>query len=111
MEIVAQSKNVRISPRKVRMVAAAVKKLSVERAIIQLGFMSKAAAEPVLKTLKSAIANATVAGKIKSEDLKIKNILIDEGLKMKRRDTSHGARYGGGVIQKRASHIKVILEG
>lgn len=85
--------------------------MSLTRAMDQLEILAKKGAKPILKTLKSAIANATNNKKLKMEDLKIKNILIDEGLKMKRRDMSHGARYGGGMIQKRTSHIKVILEG
>lgn len=105
MEIYALSKNVKVSPRKVRLVADAVKGLFALEAMIKLEFLAKSAAEPILKTIKSALANS------KKEDLKIKNILVDEGLKMKRRDMSHGARFGGGMIQKRTSHIKVILEG
>jgi len=109
MEFIAQSKNVRISPRKTRLVAAAVKKLSPAQAVEKLAFTARSASQPILKTLKSAMANAQGSGKVKMEELKIKNILIDEGLKMKRRDTSH--RPGReGLIQKRASHITVVLE-
>lgn len=107
--VFAQSMNVRVSPRKLRLVADAVKKLSVASALEKLPFLAKSGAEPVLKTLKSAIANATHNLKLKIEDLKIQNILVDEGTKMKRRDMSHGARFGGGVITKRTGHIKVIL--
>lgn len=108
--IIAQSLNVRVTPRKLRLVADAVKKLPIATVLEKLPLLAKSGAEPVLKTLQSAIANATNNLKLKAEDLKIKNILIDEGLKMKRRDMSHGARFGGGVITKRTSHIKVILE-
>lgn len=103
MEIYALSKNVKVSPRKMRLVADAVKGLSATEAINKLGFLAKSASLPLIKTIKSALANG------KNNNLRIKNILVDEGLKMKRRDTSHGARFGGGVITKKASHIKVIL--
>lgn len=109
MEIVAQSKNVRISPRKARLIATAVKKLPLAMALQKLDFLAKKGALPISKDLKSAIASATNNLKLKVEDLKIKNIIVDEGLKMKRRDTSH--RPGKeGMIQKRTSHITVILE-
>ena len=106
MEFTALSKSIRISPRKVRMVVAVVKKLTPAVAIEKLRYLAKSSSLPVLKALQSAIANS----KLKIEDLKIKNILVDEGMRMKRRDTSH--RPGKeGLIQKRTSHIKVILEG
>lgn len=109
MEYKATAKLVRVSPRKARIVAAVVKKFSPVKALERLQFMAQAISRPIYKTLWSAVANATQNGKIKKEDLKIKNILIDEGVKMKRQDTSH--RPGRqGVIQKRTSHITVILE-
>lgn len=108
MEFTVQSKNVRLSPRKARLVANAIKKMSPTQAINKLTFLARSASLPLLKTIQSAIANAQAGGKVKIEDLKIKNILIDEGLKMKRRDTSH--RPGReGLIQKRTSHITVTL--
>lgn len=103
MEYTAKALNVRVTPRKARAVADVVKKMTAKEAITKLPFLAKSASEPVLKVIKSAMANA------RKDNLTIKNILIDEGLKMKRRDTSHGARFGGGVITKRTSHIKVVL--
>ncbi len=105
MEFIASAKNVRVTPRKMRMVADAVRGLSTDVAINKLNFLAKSATMPILKVIKSALANS------KKENLKIKNILIDEGFKMKRRDTSHGARFGGGTLTKQTSHVKVILEG
>lgn len=109
MEVEAITRNVRMSPRKVRLVAAAVRGMTVGRAREQLPFLIKAAAKPILKTIQSAAANAANNLKLKTEDLKIKNILVDEGIRKKHWDKSHGARFGGGVRQKRASHIKVVL--
>ena len=103
MEYIALSKNDRVSPRKVRLVAEAIKGLTPSDALTRLDFLAKSAASPIAKTIKSALANG------KNADLKIKNILVNEGVKMKRRDTSHGARFGGGVITKKSSHIKVVL--
>ncbi|KKU90142.1 MAG: 50S ribosomal protein L22 [Microgenomates group bacterium GW2011_GWA1_48_10] len=108
MEIKAQAKYVRISPRKARLVAAVAKKLPLSQSLERLSYLIKRGSKPVLAVLKSAQANALSRG-LKAADLKIKNILIDEGIRMKRRDKSHGARYGGGLIHKRTSHITVIL--
>lgn len=95
---------VRVSPRKARMVAVAVKKFSPDKALEKLQFMGKGAARLIAKTLQSAIANSKKEGK----DLKIKNILIDEGIRTKRQDTSHRPGHSG-IIHKQTSHIKIIL--
>jgi len=110
MEIFAESKNVRVSPRKMRLMADLVKKMPVAVALTKLQFLAKSGSSPMLKALKSAVANAQNNFKKNLADLTIKNIIINEGLKMKRQDKSHGARYNSGLIQKRASHIKVVLE-
>jgi len=91
------------------MVADAVKKLSPAVASEKLQFMAKSGAEPIYKTLRSAVANALQVGKIAEGTLKIKNILINEGTRMRRQDTSH--RPGkSGIIHKQTAHITVILE-
>ncbi|MCL4397820.1 50S ribosomal protein L22 [Patescibacteria group bacterium] len=104
MEFTATAKNIRVAPRKARLVASVVKGMPATMAMNKLQFLAKSASTPIAKVIKSAVANAK--GK---ENLMVKNILVDEGIKMKRRDTSHGARFGGGVINKKASHIKVVL--
>jgi large subunit ribosomal protein L22 len=106
MEYSATAKYIRVNPRKTRLLADAVKELSPQLAMDKLQYLAKSAAKPILKTLKSAVANAHQP----VENLKIKNIIVGGGARFKRRDTSHGARYDPGVIQKCTSHIKVILE-
>lgn len=111
MDIISKSKQVRVSPRKMRLIADLVRGMSAVAALERLDYLAKSGARPMLKAIKSAVANASNNHKLQVEVLKVKNVTIDEGLKMKRRDTSHGARYGGGMITKKASHITVILEG
>lgn len=111
MEVTALSKNIRMSPRKLRPMAHSIKKLGISEALTKLKFFGNSAGLELAKTLSSAVSNAKINAKLEEKNLKIKNIVIDEGFKMKRQDKSHGARFGSGVIQKRASHIKVILEG
>lgn len=109
MEIIAEAKNVRVSPRKVRLVADAISKMPLEMAVARLYLMAKSAAIPIRKVLESALANAVNNGKLSKENLTIKAILVGEGFKMKRRDMRRNAKVDVGLIQKRTSHIKVIL--
>ncbi|MBI4100074.1 50S ribosomal protein L22 [Candidatus Microgenomates bacterium] len=103
MDYIATAKSIRISPRKLRGIVNVVKKLTPAQAVNKLEFLAKSGSSPILKTLNSALANGKNAA-----GLSIKNILVDEGVKMKRRDTSH--RPGReGLIQKRTSYIKVVL--
>lgn len=112
-EVTSQAKYVRVAPRKLRLIADAVKTLPVAQAEVKLEMLAKSGALPVLKALRSAIANGVSAKGLNQGSMKIKNILIDEGFKMGRRGKGRRATsaYGGGVIQKRTSHITVILEG
>lgn len=108
MEHTAISKNVKMSPRKVRLVANAVKNLDVTTALNKLEVLQKRAAKPVKKTLQSAMANAEVNHGAKRDSLSIKEIKVDEGIRYKR------YRYAGrGRIHpyiRRASHISIILK-
>jgi large subunit ribosomal protein L22 len=107
MDIRATSQYVRISPRKLRLVAGAVKPLSVAHALSQLKNMDKRAAVHLHKTLKSCVANAIANAKAKEEDLVIKSILIDEGPSFKRfQPVARGMAHS---FKKRTSHITVIL--
>ncbi len=108
MEIMAYSKYLRQSPRKVRLVANAVKNLPILRAVQGLTFMRKGAANSVLATLNSALANAKHNYNLEEKNLKIKHILVEEGPRLKRFDLK--PRGAVGIIQKRMSHIKVVLE-
>ncbi len=100
-----------MSPRKLRLVREVVVGLPVELALAKLQTLSKAGVKPLIITLKSAIANAVNNNKLEAGSLKVKNVLVDEGTRMKRQDTSHSSRAERGIIQKRTAHIKVILEG
>jgi large subunit ribosomal protein L22 len=96
-----------MSPRKVRLVAGLVRGLDVARAEAQLGLLNKAAALPVLKLLRSAIANAEHNNKLEKEGLFIKSITVDGGPMLKRwRPRAFGR---AAPIRKRTSHITIIL--
>lgn len=109
MEVSSTQKFVHMSPRKVRLVANAIRGKSPDEALTALAFMTKRAALPVTKALKSAMANATNNAKLKGDTLKIKSIQIEEGPRLKRfRPVSRGMAHG---YVRRMSHIKVVLEG
>ncbi|MBL7045609.1 MAG: 50S ribosomal protein L22 [Parcubacteria group bacterium] len=102
----AKLSNYRQSPRKVRLVADAVRGKNVESAITTLSAMPKRASSAVSKLIKSATTNAKQKG-AKSEDLTIKNITVDEGVTFKRYRPR--ARGRASQILKRTSHINVEL--
>ena len=100
--------SVRISPRKVRMVADAVRGKSVSQAMSILTFTRKKAAFPVQKLLKSAVANAVENNGIDDVDnLMIDQIVVDEGPTLKR--YTPRARGRATPIRKRTSHIRIAL--
>lgn len=108
MIITATQKFVRQTPRKVRLVAASVKKMKLEEAIRQLGVMDRTASTTVLKVLRQALANAMNNHSIKFEELQLKNIIVNEGATYKRfRAVSRGRAHN---VMKRSCHITVELE-
>jgi large subunit ribosomal protein L22 len=107
-EVKARLRHLRMSPRKVRLVVDAVRGLDVSRALARLSFMPKAAARPVRKLVESAVANARENHKLDSEGLFIKSARVDQGPSMKRwKPRAMGA---ANVIQKRTSHVTVVLD-
>jgi len=108
MDIKAEAKHIRMSPRKVRLVVDAIKSFSPQEAIEKLMFVNKRAAKPVVKVIQSAIANAKNNFKLDETSLKFKEIQVNEGPTLKRsRAISRGRSH---QIMKRTSHIKVILK-
>jgi large subunit ribosomal protein L22 len=108
MEVKAISKNVRTSPRKMRLIADMVRGKKVDDALTILRFLPSPSAQSVAKTVKSAAANAENNYEMTPADLKITNILVDEGRTMKR--FRAGPRGRAKPILKRSSHITVIVK-
>ncbi len=101
-------KNYRQSPRKVRLVARSVRGKTPAQALMVLDFMPKRAAEPIMKLIASAVANAKVNNNVDVSELVIKGIEINKGVTLKRfRPRARGSAYR---INKRTSHIVVTLE-
>ena len=107
MDTQAVLKYQRISAQKCRLVANSIRGLKVDKALEFLEFNNKKASQMILKVLESAIANAENNNSLDIYELKVKNILIDEGPTGKR----YMPRARGRVNQilKRSSHITVIV--
>lgn len=107
MQVKASLNNLRIAPRKVRLLADLVRGLEVNKALDQIAFSYKKSAEPVAKLIKSAIANAIHNYDLDKNNLFIKEIRVDEGKTLKRwMPKAHGRAT---PIRKRSSHITLIL--
>ncbi len=107
MEVKAKARFIRMSPRKVRLVVDVVRGMQVEQAQTQLQFMNKAAAEPVLKLLNSAIANGVNNFGLTKADLRIASITADDGPTLGRWRARAFGRAA--PIRKRMTHIHIIL--
>jgi large subunit ribosomal protein L22 len=108
MEAQAKLRHLRMGPRKVRLVADLVKGKPVQVAIDNLRYMSRAAARPIYKLIRSAVSNADQKGGIDVDTLYVKTITVDQGPTMKR--WMPRARGRADRILKRTSHITVILD-
>jgi large subunit ribosomal protein L22 len=109
MAVKAESKGVRMSPRKVGAVAHLVRGRTVADALVILEHTPRRAAMPVIKTIKSAAANATHNHNYKEEGLRIVEITVNHGARIKRyRPAAMGRAL---PYQKRSSHIRVLVEG
>lgn len=107
MEARAIAKNVRIAPRKARLVIDLIRGKSVAEADVILSNLNKEAARLIRKVLTSATANATNNLGLKQEDLKVKEAYVDGGLVMKR--MNFDSRGYVAPIKKRTSHITIVV--
>ena len=109
MNVLAVAKGVSMSPRKVGVVAALVRGRTVADALTILEHVPRRSALPVLKTVKSAAANADHNHNMKPDTLKIVEISVSPGPRLKRfRPAAHGRAL---PFQRRTSHIRVVVDG
>lgn len=109
MEVQAIAKNIRVSPLKVRLVAAQIKKMQPQDAIKMLEFVPKSASMPLKKVIASAIANAKNNYNLAEETLKFEHIIVGKGQVFKRfRPVARGRAHS---ILKRTSNIRVVITG
>lgn len=112
-EVKAIAKGIRISPRKVGVVVALIRRRTVTDALVILENTQRKAAQPVAKLINSAVANARNNLRMPTADinsLEIKSIMVTEGSSMKRyKFVGHGRRAKPRPMLKRSSHITVVL--
>ncbi|MBP6889181.1 MAG: 50S ribosomal protein L22 [Candidatus Moranbacteria bacterium] len=108
MKVHASLKNLRIAPRKVRLVSHTIVGLSVTAALIQLSKQLKRSSDPMLDLLKSAIANAKNNFGLDENNLYVAQVCVGDGLRIKRFEPR---AFGRSMpILKRSTNVKVILE-
>lgn len=109
MAVKAIAKGVRMSPRKIGVVASLVRGRTVEDALTILSHTPRRAALPVKKVIESARANAEHNHNLKPGTLTITEIAVQSGPRLKRyRPASHGRAL---PFQRRTSHIFVSVDG
>lgn len=109
MAVKAIAKGVRISPRKVGVVAALVRGRTVSDAVTILEHTPRRAALAVKKVIQSAQANAEHNHNLKPGTLNIVEISVTAGPRLKRyRPAAHGRAL---PFQRRTSHIFVTVDG
>lgn len=107
MEAKAVARNVRLTPRKARLVADLVRNKAIEDALNILRFTNKKAAPVIEKALKSAIANAVNNFNMDRESLYVSEIFIDAGPQIKRMMPRAMGRAD--IIIKKTSHVTVVV--
>ena len=104
----AIAKNVRLTPRKARLVIDLVRGKNVKEALGLLAMTNRAASEPVSKLIKSAAANAVNNFGMDEDSLYIAQIWANDGLRMKRYlPRAKGSASG---LVKRNCHLTVVVK-
>ncbi len=108
MEAKASLRFARVGAQKARLVADLVRGKDVNEAVKTLTFLNKKTAVLIKKLIESAVANAEDKKTMDVDKLFVKTIYVDQGPSLKRfRPRAQGRAYG---IQKKTSHINVVLE-
>ncbi len=103
----AQTKCIRVPPRKARLVADLIRGLKVEDAMTQLNFCPQKTGRLLQKTLNSAVANAETRLDVQRRDLVVSEVRVDAGPVLKRAKPKN---KGGRVpVMKRTSHFTVVV--
>ena len=103
----AKATYIRIAPRKVQIVLDLIRNQPAEKAMAILKYTPKAACEPLMKLLKSAIANAENNNNMDVSKLYVAEIFANQGATMKRIRAATQGRANR--IRKRTSHVEIVL--
>ena len=103
----AKATYIRIAPRKVQIVLDLIRNQPVEKAMAILKYTPKAACEPLMKLLKSAIANAENNNNMDVTRLYVAECSVSQGPTLKR--IRPRARGSANRINKKTSHITLVV--
>lgn len=107
MEVQALTRYARMSPKKVREVACIIQGRKAAEAVDFLTLIPRKSARLIVKTLKSAIANAENNRNISADTLTVKSAIVENGPVLKR--FKAGARGTAMPRRKKMSHIRIVL--
>lgn len=109
MQVRAQARMVRMSPRKVQLIVATIRGQRAAAALAQLQFAPHAAAREVWKVVRSAVANAENNYGLNPDDLVVVTATADQGPNYPMRFRAK-ARGQAGPIEKKTTHITVVVD-
>lgn len=107
MDITAHSNYIRMSPRRLRLIADVLRGASVDVAERQLFAITRLASLPLAKLLASAVANAEQNFDAVKENLYVEKIIVNEGPMLKRSTPRAFGRAS--PIRKRSAHVTLVL--
>jgi large subunit ribosomal protein L22 len=107
MEVQALTRYARMSPKKVREVARTIQGRKAPDAVDLLTLIPRKSARLIVKTLKSAIANAENNNNLSADSLVVKSAIVENGPVLKR--FKAGARGTAMPRRKKMSHIRIVL--
>jgi large subunit ribosomal protein L22 len=107
-EASAFARDVRVTPRKIRLVVDLVRGKDVNEALAMLARVNRAASAPVIKVIKSAAANATNNFGLNADKLYVAEIQSSDGIRMKRFEPR--GKGSSSPLIKRCANIRVLVK-
>ena len=101
-------RNIRMSPRKVNLIAGLIRMRSVNEALEILKVLPKKSAGFLFKALASAASNAEHNSKKDADDLIVKSVVVNQGRTLKRGRPGYKGKTM--PIKKHSSHVSILLE-
>ena len=106
-EAEAQLRNLRVSPRKLNLVAALIRRKPVAEAVATLAFSKRRIAHAVKKTLESAIANAENNHQLDVDRLVV--VVADVGRSAVMKRFHARGRGRSSRVEKWFSHLRIVV--
>ena len=100
-------RNIRVSPRKLNLVAQTIRGIKVDKAMNYLQFSQKRIAHDVLKALRSAVANAENNHDLDVDNLYVEEAIVGKGACLKRFQARGRSRNA--IINKFFSHLRIVV--